>query len=807
MALPGIAFRVETPAQVTLPRMDVAAFAGFAGRGPLHTPVPVEDLVQFRDLFGDPPQLAWDAETGDWQTACLGAAVADFFAQGGRRCWVVRVAGDAVTNRYPVAGLLRATPGGYTPVTARARSAGSWSDGLLVGASLMMQTLACAPLSAVPGDRLAGDFSAGRGAHLQPGDTLQLNFQGDLIAYLRVATVATAGDLQHVEGAARWFRPVRAGAPVTGALTLQGGVPAPGVTLGAPASGGPLNLTPAALQPEPGDWLTLDTVTGRIWLIAEQALDAQIQVRAAWQEVSSGNMVVLSRAARVTMALEAREDQQSRGLLRDLAFSAPHPRFWSDLPDDEAFYQLPAGQPQTAEGHPAKALRAEATGMPRYPLAGESDPAGFFIPLGLEITPIAWRGRLPEGGAALERDGLVPPEGVAWAEFIQQITLDPALRWVGEAGLVAAAFDLRYLREVRLRGLHSLTSLDEVSMLALPDAAQRGWEKEAYARIPPVPEPEREPPAACPGHALFTPKPGAEVEDPTAEEVAGLIEETEPGTRWRLRSAAQYMEDGANGLLEVHCKAAEFAAARADCVAVLGLPAHYRTRAALDHRRELGRRLVGRATASYTALAHPWLIERAATGMLWRCGPEGVLCGMMAHRSRTRGAWVAPANQVARSAVALTPEFDYADYADLYQAGFNIFRPDARGFVLWASSTLSEDADTRALNVRRLLILLRRVALRDAQDYMFQPHSPAFQRQVAAQMERLLSGLFARGAFAGNNPGEAYQVVTDHTANTPASIEQGRFIVELRVAPSLPLAFIIVRLIETGAGAFILQEG
>jgi hypothetical protein len=40
--------------------------------------------------------------------------------------------------------------------------------------------------------------------------------------------------------------------------------------------------------------------------------------------------------------------------------------------------------------------------------------------------------------------------------------------------------------------------------------------------------------------------------------------------------------------------------------------------------------------------------------------------------------------------------------------------------------------------------------------------------------------------------------VTDETLNTPQSTDLGRFIVELRVAPSLPMTFLTVRLVQTG---------
>ena len=57
--LPGVV--VETlPPQVEEPlRMDVAGFVGFAERGPLDTPTALEDLSQYRAVFGGdvPPEL------------------------------------------------------------------------------------------------------------------------------------------------------------------------------------------------------------------------------------------------------------------------------------------------------------------------------------------------------------------------------------------------------------------------------------------------------------------------------------------------------------------------------------------------------------------------------------------------------------------------------------------------------------------------------------------------------------------------------------------------------------------------------
>src|SRR5262245_44337405 len=75
--------------------MDVAAFAGFASTGPLHVPVLITGVPHFAAVFGRDAPLAWDAERGEHVYAHLGPSVRAFFANGGRRCWVIRVARSA----------------------------------------------------------------------------------------------------------------------------------------------------------------------------------------------------------------------------------------------------------------------------------------------------------------------------------------------------------------------------------------------------------------------------------------------------------------------------------------------------------------------------------------------------------------------------------------------------------------------------------------------------------------------------------------------------------------------------------------
>jgi len=204
----------------------------------------------------------------------------------------------------------------------------------------------------------------------------------------------------------------------------------------------------------------------------------------------------------------------------------------------------------------------------------------------------------------------------------------------------------------------------------------------------------------------------------------------------------------------------------------------------------------GRAL-SYGAVYHPWVIgpDDGAAGTLRWMPPDGFAAGIVSLRSSTRGPWVAPANQQWTGPVDLTPAIARARRLDLQTAQVNLVRQEPHGFVTLSADTLSTDDDLRPINVRRLMILLRRLALRLGATYVFEPNNDAFRRMVRRGFESVLEILFLRGAFAGDTRASSFQVLV---TLSPADVEAGRFIVELRVAPSLPLTFMTIRLIQAG---------
>ena len=117
-AAPGVRYEAvdATGPRVTPLRTDIAAFVGIAERGPVDLPVPVESWQQFTSWFG-----------GCTAAGYLAYVVRGFLENGGRRCWVVRVASDD-----PLVGAAAAATtlfGPHGPVwRVRASSPGDWGN-------------------------------------------------------------------------------------------------------------------------------------------------------------------------------------------------------------------------------------------------------------------------------------------------------------------------------------------------------------------------------------------------------------------------------------------------------------------------------------------------------------------------------------------------------------------------------------------------------------------------------------------------------------------------------------------------------
>lgn len=185
--LPGLRFDVPAPAlDEALPRMDIACFVGFAQRGPVGVPVAVESTLEFESVFGAELVLvAATSEAEEDTRALMPGSVAQFFLQGGRRAWVMRVAGDdAVTTRFPVQRMLQLQrapgSGDWVAQTAWlcAASPGAWADGLHLQAWVSSQALALSPLG-LHGEQLQLRAEGPQALGLAPGETIRVQLDVD----------------------------------------------------------------------------------------------------------------------------------------------------------------------------------------------------------------------------------------------------------------------------------------------------------------------------------------------------------------------------------------------------------------------------------------------------------------------------------------------------------------------------------------------------------------------------------------------------------------------------------------------------
>jgi hypothetical protein len=888
--LPGVRVEARTPAPPeVLPRMDVPAFVGFAAAGPLHTPVAVEDAARFADVFGEDAPLAWDDARGEPLRALLGPSVRAFFHNGGRRCWVVRVAGPgASSNRFPVPGLTRrdatAAP---KPAVFHARSEGRWSDRVQVATLLQRERLALRATS-LP----ALTFDAGEaGPELRPGDLLRLQFPGSRLQLL--CTVATVG-----RGAARSSRiaidqPVwlRQGPPPSGTEGWAWLFTADGVRVrirarvpAGAARGGPvLVAAEGAPAPAPSSLLTFTNRSG-CWLVAVE--DPGPQSRTRRLEITGEAFLALRGrpapmpapggavdAERLTFDMLTRDAGGRVVTLANLGFDARHPRWVGALPTDAELF---ADDDDHRSSTDWAGLLAEVA-APRFALAAQAGDTPLYLPLGMpELWPV-YAGPLRPARDPLARDGL--------ARFGIEAFLDAGMRAGGPARpggsvftLLARADYLRYQSPSPrpLTGIHAALAVEEATMVAVPDAVHPGWE--ARARRPrPVerPEPPQDPtPPAdgrferCTRPVPAPPRLSATTADPTGSfaltwsasegATAYTIQESPgpafdsptlafrgPARRLELRErprgiyhfraraegegvSSQWSESVAvpvapaprvlvipreryrdGVLVAAQLALLRMCAARGDLLALLSLPEHYREREAAAHPARL---LAGGPPAAgqdelepaldpaethalgYGALYHPWPIgpDSETSERLRAIPPDGPAAGVAAHRAATRGAWVAPANEPLRDTVWLTPAIPPAAYGLLQNAQLNLVRQEPAGFVWLNADTLAADPDLRPLNVRRLLSLLRRLAMLHGPTWVFEPNDEALRRRIRRELEAVLIRLFELGAFAGRTPDESFQVTVDRGAGETS------LVVELKVAPSQPLRFLTVRLVHSG---------
>jgi uncharacterized protein len=207
-------------------------------------------------------------------------------------------------------------------------------------------------------------------------------------------------------------------------------------------------------------------------------------------------------------------------------------------------------------------------------------------------------------------------------------------------------------------------------------------------------------------------------------------------------------------------------------------------------------------SSAFAAMYYPWI---KVTNPIGTNGdseimvpPSGHIAGVWARNDDERGVWKAPANEVVRGALSLEAGITHAEQSLLNPQGINCIRPfGSRGIRIWGARTLAEESgEWRYINVRRLFNMIETTIMNGTQYAVFEPNDQRLWSGLSRTVGSFLRGLWRDGALFGATAEQAFYVKCDSETNPPESIDQGRVVVEVGIAPVKPAEFVIFRIAQ-----------
>ena len=238
---------------------------------------------------------------------------------------------------------------------------------------------------------------------------------------------------------------------------------------------------------------------------------------------------------------------------------------------------------------------------------------------------------------------------------------------------------------------------------------------------------------------------------------------------------------------------------RADAMCIIDPPFGLKPQEVIDWHNGQGFGNDAAFNTSYGALYWSWLeIYDSANAIKLFVPPSGSMLGIYAENDQVADPWFAPAGfNRGRILTALNVEYspNLGERDALYGDG-NAVNPIVNfvqdGITVWGQRTLQRKPSALdRVNVRRLLLYLRKVAARFSRYFVFEPNDPITWDRVRRTFEPLLSDVKSRRGLID------YKVVCDETTNTPARVDRNElwcriFVKPTKAAEIIQLDFIIL---------------
>ncbi len=195
-------------------------------------------------------------------------------------------------------------------------------------------------------------------------------------------------------------------------------------------------------------------------------------------------------------------------------------------------------------------------------------------------------------------------------------------------------------------------------------------------------------------------------------------------------------------------------------------------------------------------LTFPWLKTRDSAALPGGCEPpDGALAGLLAHGAVKQGPYRSVAGIPLPAIYDLAPKLPQSiDELENTIARICWFGSHPRGWQLFSDVTTHVDGALRHAAVRRLFLLLARVARNEGWARVFESNGPATWRLVERNLTRLLARIYSDNGLRGRTANDAYSVQCNRSQMTQQDIDTGRLICLIQVQPAIPLNQIVVAL-------------
>jgi len=286
----------------------------------------------------------------------------------------------------------------------------------------------------------------------------------------------------------------------------------------------------------------------------------------------------------------------------------------------------------------------------------------------------------------------------------------------------------------------------------------------------------------------------------------GGLEEIDEITMVAVPDAMAAYERGAldmDGLKAIQLAMISHCEQMGDRMAILDPPPAMKAKDILDWRQ-----VAAAYDSAHSALYYPWIrVFDPASGQPRLVPPSGHMAGVWARTDAQRGVHKAPANEVVRGAIDLGTQITRGEQGLLNPVGINCIRVfPGRGVRVWGARTLSSDPAWRYLNVRRYFNYLEESILDGTQWVVFEPNDRSLWARIRRNVTAFLLQEWRSGALFGNQPQNAFYVKCDEETNPVESVDQGRVVCEIGVAPVKPAEFVVFRLSQYSEGGGELTE-